>query len=70
MKHKLRKETYYNFSNAVPAVLAKFMDFQNCLNCKYFKEADEQCSLYKARPPAKIIAYGCDSHLDIEQIPF
>lgn len=31
----------------------------NCLNCIHFKEKIEECSKYKARPPARTIVEGC-----------
>lgn len=38
----------------------------NCLNCENFDEDSEVCSKYKARPPARTIAEGCESwDLDI-----
>lgn len=38
-----------------------------CTNCLHFNK-DEICELFKARPPAHIIASGCKDHLD--DIPF
>ena len=48
----------------------KYFPFQSCLNCKNFNEPDELCILYKMRPPAKIIVFGCPSYDDIGDIPF
>lgn len=33
----------------------------SCLTCGHFAEGPDQCTLYKLRPPARIIAYGCES---------
>ena len=44
--------------------------FCNCINCRHFKEEIELCNLANSRPPASVIAYGCPSHEDIEEIPF
>lgn len=41
---------------------------QTCLTCVHFTEATEVCALAKQRPPARVIAHGCDCHLD--NIPF
>lgn len=41
---------------------------RSCLTCDMFKEQEEQCTVYSARPPARVIAYGCDQY--IEEIPF
>jgi hypothetical protein len=32
---------------------------KSCLNCINFNEEDETCLLAKARPPARIIVFGC-----------
>lgn len=48
--------------------------FRSCLNCQHWTGENptavpaESCSLFRARPPARIIVTGCDSHSD--QIPF
>ena len=42
--------------------------FRNCITCMHFIEHMETCDLYKSRPPARIIANGCDSHT--MEIPF
>jgi hypothetical protein len=44
---------------------------QSCINCNHFNEATEICrgvTPFTARPPARIIAYGCPSHS--AEIPF
>lgn len=41
---------------------------RNCTNCEHWIGNTEQCALYKARPPAKVIVVGCESHSDL--IPF
>lgn len=42
--------------------------FPNCVNCDNFDESTEVCSLVNQRPPAKIIARGCERW--IVRIPF
>jgi len=44
--------------------------FQTCLMCDHFNEAAELCKLYNARPPARVIAFGCDKFDDANWIPF
>lgn len=41
---------------------------KSCLTCDHFNEPGEICRLYQARPPARIIAFGCPSYVD--EIPF
>lgn len=40
----------------------------NCVVCENFDKRSETCNLNKLRPPAEIIAYGCE--MFIEEIPF
>jgi hypothetical protein len=40
---------------------------KSCITCGHFVESTEQCALYKARPPARIIAFACPSY---DFIPF
>ncbi len=42
----------------------------SCLSCVHFNELTEQCLLYKQRPPARIIAKGCDSYMDDLEVPY
>lgn len=43
---------------------------KTCINCDYFAEQRELCTMVKpnARPPARIIAFGCE--MFTETIPF
>lgn len=44
---------------------------RSCLSCLAFKEdKGEICDKWKTRPPARIIARGCDSYSDETDIPF
>ncbi len=40
-----------------------------CINCINFKRQTEVCSLNNLRPPAAIIAFGCE-RFDYDDIPF
>lgn len=40
----------------------------SCLTCDNFDEKAELCELYKQRPPARVIAFGCPSWQN--EIPF
>lgn len=44
--------------------------YQTCLLCDHFQENTEQCKFYKSRPPARVIAFGCESFSDKDWIPF
>ena len=41
---------------------------ENCITCNNFDEQYEICKLVNVRPPARVIAFGCDSYDD--KIPF
>jgi hypothetical protein len=43
---------------------------QSCISCNNFQQSKEICMLANARPPAKIIAFGCERYSDIDDIPF
>jgi hypothetical protein len=42
----------------------------SCLSCSRFSESEEICRKFAARPPARVIAFGCSEYLDTEEIPF
>lgn len=42
---------------------------RTCVNCMHFDEQREVCKLAGARPPARVIAFGCDS-FEEDNIPF
>lgn len=76
---KLRNCSDLDLHSAIRSVVAKVVQdkthypFKTCLNCTKFIESMEHCKLYNARPPARVIAFGCSSHDDIDQneeIPF
>ncbi len=41
---------------------------KTCLTCDHFKQAKEVCGLNMQRPPAKVIAFGCECYEN--EIPF
>lgn len=41
---------------------------QTCITCEHFDEPREICNLAAKRPPAKVIAYGCNAWK--ERTPF
>ena len=43
----------------------------SCLNCDFFIEAPEICKKANQRPPARVIAFGCPGHENInDEVPF
>lgn len=40
-------------------VLIEANALNSCLPCKHFDEEHEMCMRHLARPPARVIAYGC-----------
>lgn len=43
---------------------------QTCLSCRAFNEETETCESFNARPPARVIAFGCTHYVDCDDIPF
>lgn len=41
-----------------------------CVRCLSFDQQNEICKVAKARPPAKVIAYGCPQFESEDTIPF
>lgn len=76
---KLRNSTEVTMYGAVRDAFERLIrnvrhyPFKTCLNCKHFNEQLELCNKFKSRPPARVIAFGCPAHEDIddlEDIPF
>lgn len=45
--------------------------YRCCITCVSFVEATEQCRFFNnERPPARVIAYGCNSYTHDDEIPF
>lgn len=59
-------------SNAVYRVLEDMQNypFKTCLRCDNFDDEKELCKLVNMRPPANVIAFGCDKFTDDKWIPF
>jgi hypothetical protein len=45
---------------------------RTCVTCFFFNEQVEVCKFKQAnaRPPARVIAFGCHNYLDKGEIPF
>jgi len=72
VKPTLRDGTVDRFISALRAHLyEENADFlKTCLTCVCFDEKLEYCKKYKARPPARVIAYGCRDYFHNDEIPF
>ncbi len=71
--NKMQNNDYNTVVQALGHKLAEVLDnttmFRRCLNCRYFNEKEEVCTASNnMRPPARIIAYGCEMHS--AEIPF
>lgn len=68
IKPKLRTHIFKKITN----ILQENMDYpyKTCITCDHFLEQQEKCNLYDQRPPARVIAFGCDSYKDDNYIPF
>lgn len=66
-----RKEANIELQSWLRRILVQFpYPYQNCLNCKNWDAANDQCGLYKAKPPTEIIVYSCEAYIDSHDIPF
>lgn len=65
----------YRFKQFLTNEIPEFSPIQTCINCVKFNEQQEYCAFFRARPPARVIAFGCntkayeENYLDAE-IPF
>lgn len=44
------------------------LTLRTCVSCEHFDDAKEECGLNRMRPPARIIAFGCECYE--QRIPF
>lgn len=66
-----REDMAQNVAELVqPAIVRALMDgTRTCLTCDHFKEVNgEVCGVYNQRPPARVIAFGCETYEN--EIPF
>lgn len=66
LSNKINKRYEHQIVNEVKQAL------RTCMTCEHFNVADETCGLTdNLRPPANIIAYGCDKYkFEYDDIPF
>lgn len=58
------------FMNGTVLSNANEKHLTTCIKCFHFNESAEICKLANARPPARIIAFGCDSYEKEDEIPY
>src|SRR5208337_4890261 len=44
--------------------------FATCITCEFWSDEKELCNKFGVRPPACVIADGCEYYVDNEEIPF
>lgn len=55
-----------NIATMLPEEVVK-----SCITCDWFEESSELCKKANARPPARVIAFGCESYDNVQDdIPF
>lgn len=75
-KPKLRDEASIDLRGAIIGAIwsifqkTDIFPFQNCLSCTRFSEPEERCKFFNAKPPARVIAFGCHEYDDVDKIPF
>lgn len=72
IRPRLRSDKVYDIRDHMKACIEAYAEelVQTCITCTEFNEQSEFCRKYNARPPARVIAYGCPSYFNEEEIPF
>ena len=69
-----RSEALNEIAKVITETIINVLDknLRSCLNCNYFSVEKEMCWKYNQRPPAKVIAKGCDAWIEYDgsDIPF
>lgn len=68
--NKLRHDVFYDIKPALYEALGKAdYIYTGCINCEHFNEPLELCKLANARPPVRVILFGCPKW-EFNGIPF
>lgn len=75
MKPKLRNDVEIDLGYMIRHAIITGLQqqrhpYKNCINCNRFDQQKEICKKFNARPPARVIAYGCPEHDDMYEVPF
>lgn len=65
-----RQQIFANVADFLKPVIVDALEraTKSCLTCDNFNEPNETCRLNGLRPPARVIAFGCECYED--EIPF
>lgn len=68
----LREDKAYELKNYIYKMVTEYRGevTRSCISCSLFKESTETCTKFNARPPARVIAYGCKDYFSEDEIPF
>lgn len=72
MKPSIRLEAQNALTNIIKSAIEREHNFiyKCCLNCENFHEKKDVCLLVNAKPPTRVITFGCERWLDKDEIPF
>lgn len=76
MEHKFRALAMIAVGREIERTIARHTSkdedgiVPSCISCEHFRESTEECLPAGARPPARIIAFGCNLYRDKNDIPF
>lgn len=64
MSELLRRENLEAIADYLTPRIVELLDqaTRTCLNCTHFDEPREICNIACKRPPARVIACGCELH--------
>lgn len=68
MSDPLNPEQRADLRQRITDMLEAARLYHSCVSCQHFDEPTENCCLFNQRPPARIIAFGCERWL--EEPPF
>lgn len=73
IRPRIRQDRLYEFRAYFESYLEAYQPelVTTCITCLNFRENHgEICAKFNARPPARVIAYGCKDYFAPDEIPF